>query len=242
MTARVHLWIAETLRTACGRSSTSVTTEPAAVTCQSCLKQAEIRARSPKPTPPVPAPRWHSFYSKVVGVSHINRNGSSRQAIIRRCSIGEELSLVREPTNPVDPNAIKIVRVNGEQLGYISAYIASDLASDIDKGAIVRCRISGLTGSDEEWRGVNIEISRWTGDGKPEGPPTPVTVPTSSTFSMAALTVPASAPQSSAPSADSATGTSDSDTSRRHSIGIPWGGLVILLTIIALLVWSVLNR
>ena len=58
------------------------------------------------------------FFEKVHGITHKNEDGSSRQDIIRQCWVGEELVLVPEPTNRYDPNAVKICRKNGQQLGY----------------------------------------------------------------------------------------------------------------------------
>lgn len=235
MSLRIHLLLAGPARTACGRDSASTTADVADVTCRNCLNQIEIRAQAPYWEPP--------FYSKVAGVSHPNQDGSSRQAIIGQCRIGEGLSLVREPANPADPNAIKLLRTNGEQVGYITGYVASDLARHIDKGGIVKCRISDLTGGGDKWRGANIEISRWTGHGEPEAPLNPVTTSTSSsTFSMAALTLPASAPHSPAPSTKSASMNRCSVTSRKPATEIPWAWLVILLVVIAVFVLIAVNK
>jgi hypothetical protein len=54
------------------------------------------------------------FHLRVAGVSY-------RQDVVRRCSVGERLKLVPEPTNIVDPKAVMVCRLNGEQLGYIQA-------------------------------------------------------------------------------------------------------------------------
>jgi hypothetical protein len=101
---RIHLKPADSARTACGRESAATTPDVAGVTCKHCLNQVEIRSRPGC---------WESFFSKVAGVAHNNADGSSRQQIISRCRVGEELSLVREPGNEFDPNAIKILRSNG---------------------------------------------------------------------------------------------------------------------------------
>jgi hypothetical protein len=42
-------------------------------------------------------------------------------------------NLVREPNNPVDPNAIKVF-VGSLHMGYVPADIAADLSSQIDAG------------------------------------------------------------------------------------------------------------
>ena len=80
-----------------------LTSDPAAITCKNCLNA----------TAPL-GPYVSQFFSKVAGVSYRNEDGSSRQSIIRRCHIGERLLLKPEPDNPVDPNAVRVLRQNGE--------------------------------------------------------------------------------------------------------------------------------
>jgi hypothetical protein len=107
----------------------------------------------------MPDSKPKSFHTKIAGVTYSNDDGTDRQKIIRRCKVGEALTLVREPGNPVDPNAIKILRQTGEQLGYISAGVASrGLTDDIDQGLDVRCSISNVT-HGEDCSGVNILIT-----------------------------------------------------------------------------------
>src|SRR5689334_13523623 len=61
---------------------------------------------------------WASFDTTVAGVTYENScGGPTRQSIIGRCMVGEPLRLEREPTNPVDKLAIKVLRNNGEQIG-----------------------------------------------------------------------------------------------------------------------------
>ena len=50
----------------------------------------------------------------VVGVSHRNNDGSSRQDIIRQIEVGEPLDLVREPTNMYDTNAVMVLHELGQ--------------------------------------------------------------------------------------------------------------------------------
>lgn len=70
------------------------------------------------------------FHTQVHGIMHLNADRTSRQAIIRKCRVGEELDLVPEPDNPYDSAAVKICRKNGEQLGYWQAdgRVAHDLS------------------------------------------------------------------------------------------------------------------
>jgi hypothetical protein len=131
-------------------------------------------ARAPKPRKPPPEPHWHSFHSKIAGVTHHNDDGSERQEIIPRCRIDDILRLVREPANPVDPNAIKVFRLNGEQLGYLTAFCVSNgLAADMDRGVAVQCSISAVTGGEDgRPLGINLKLTYWTG---PVAPPALIT-------------------------------------------------------------------
>jgi hypothetical protein len=115
--------------------------------------------------------RRSSFFTKIAGVTHRNKDRKSRQRLITKCRIGEELVLEREPDNPVDPKAIKVLRLTGEQLGYVPAHVAaSGLAKDLDRGERPKCRIVNLTGGDGLKRGVNIEIGDWPPpDSQPSG-------------------------------------------------------------------------
>lgn len=104
-----------------------------------------------------PTPR--SFFTTVAGVTF-----EGRQRIVARCSVGERLILVREPENPHDNGAIKVMRLNGEQLGFIPAHVSrggdsSGLAYRMDRGDEYQCRISDLTGGGSKSLGVNIEIT-----------------------------------------------------------------------------------
>lgn len=67
---------------------------------------------------------------RVVGVTKPNADGTDRQAILRTCRVGEPILLVREPGNAFDPNAIRVCRANGQQIGYIAADNAAWLAPD----------------------------------------------------------------------------------------------------------------
>jgi len=134
------------------------------IACPICGLVFDIKIKDQQYLPldgPQPPPK-RSFFTKIAGVSHRNRNRTSRQAIIKRCRVGEELLLVREPDNAFDPNAIKVLRTNGEQLGYVPASsAASGLARQLDRAEAIRCRISDLTGGNGWTRGVNIEVGDW---------------------------------------------------------------------------------
>ena len=72
-----------------------------------------------------------SFYTKVAGTSHRNSDGTLRSRIIDECSLFESLELRPEPENEFDPNAIAVRRwETGEQLGYLEARLAGEIARD----------------------------------------------------------------------------------------------------------------
>ena len=113
----------------------------------------------------VPAESSHrakSFFTKIAGVTF-----EGRQRMIPWCSEGESLRLVRDPTNPYNGGAIKVMRFNGEQLGFIPSDVSraghpSGLAYRMDRGSRYECKIKDKTGGEEKWLGVNIEITETT--------------------------------------------------------------------------------
>ena len=104
------------------------------------------------------------FFTKVAGVSF-----EGRQRIVARCTVGERLVLVRDPSDLYDKGAIKVLRSNGEQLGFIPEHVSrggdpSGLAFQMDRGDRFQCQIKDLTGGDGYKLGVNIEIT----EGEPD--------------------------------------------------------------------------
>jgi len=117
-----------------------------------------------------PRPNIRTIYTKIRGVSFQNDNGTSRQEIIRTsCHPGDALLLIGDRKNPVDPNAIKVIRIChgadrkaalGEHLGYLSKEIAADLAIVCKKGLLGFAEIlevtGDLTGQEGGYVGVDI--------------------------------------------------------------------------------------
>ncbi len=97
------------------------------------------------------AARPRTFVTTVAGVEHDNDDGTSRHKTIKRCRQGEMLSLEREPRNRFDPNAIRVLRGSGEQLGYLTARVAGGMMTEgmaeyLDKGGEYKVVIKGITG------------------------------------------------------------------------------------------------
>lgn len=97
---------------------------------------------------------WRTISTKVVGVTFDNR-----QELIARLTIDTKIKLVRDPENPYDSNAIKVVTgTTCEQIGFIKRELAAELALLMDKGYDAKASISALTGEGQEALGVNILI------------------------------------------------------------------------------------
>jgi len=101
------------------------------------------------------------FNTKIAGVTFKNKDGSSRQRLLRKSDPNELLLMKREPENPVDENAIKLVKPKGKQLGYIPSKNAETLAPQMDNGAKFFAQISQINGGDNgKSYGANIRIFR----------------------------------------------------------------------------------
>jgi restriction system protein len=104
--------------------------------------------------------------TKVSGVTFEN-DDHSRQEVIRKYVKGDcELSLIREPKNPHDHNAVAVYADNWEvdtdwdpQIGYLSTEVAAQVAPKMDEGYRVDCELHQRTGGGDENYGVNIQVT-----------------------------------------------------------------------------------
>ena len=106
--------------------------------------------------------RFESFYTKIVGVTYPNDDGTSKQKILAKCRIGENLILKHTPI-PEDDNAVKVLRKNGDQIGWLSSAVAREISALLDQGCRVDAVISDLTGGtkDKPTRGCNINVTKY---------------------------------------------------------------------------------
>ena len=106
----------------------------------------EWKQRAQKEPEPI-----HHFHLKIAGVTFGNR-----QTVVRSCRPGEQLTLDTEPDNPVDPNAIRVLKNNMQQLGYIPADFAESITRQIVQGKLMCCWVSAVTGGGRKYSGCNI--------------------------------------------------------------------------------------
>jgi hypothetical protein len=82
----------------------------------------------------------------VVGVSHANRDGSSRQNMLSMLGHGDTLWMEREPSNPHDPNALRVMSQYG-QIGYAPRQLAATLKGFPESSMHVELHSKGRTGN-----------------------------------------------------------------------------------------------
>lgn len=80
------------------------------------------------------------------------------KAVWERMKKGDRLTLVREPSNPHDANAIRI-EWEGHMLGYVPRRENADLARQMDLGARPEGRITALSKAVNGRHRISYEIS-----------------------------------------------------------------------------------
>jgi hypothetical protein len=71
--------------------------------------------------------------------------------------VGDRLTLVREPGNRHDPQAIR-VEWNGRQLGYVPRAENRAVATALDAGEKLEARVSKLRVDPNPWRRIEFEV------------------------------------------------------------------------------------
>lgn len=101
----------------------------------------------------------NSFYTKVVGVSFTNDNGTDRQKILKTCRVGQKLKLIPAPTKE-HPNSVKVCLENGKQIGHLNDRLGGEISRLISSGGKAEAVITDLTGGTrgKETRGCNIQV------------------------------------------------------------------------------------
>ena len=97
------------------------------------------------------------IHTRVVGVTF-----EGRQSVIAQLRVGERVRLCREPANLYDRHAIRVVCLNGQQIGYLSRSLAATLAERFDvHGKPVPAVVTALPGgySPNAARGVRIRFT-----------------------------------------------------------------------------------
>jgi len=104
---------------------------------------------------------YSGFYSRVAGITHENDDGSSRQDIIRTCSIGDQLFMQPSPFGKFK-NATKLFTKDGKQIGWLTERVAGEFFNLLnDNKYKFYIEITEITGgySDKPNLGCNIRFT-----------------------------------------------------------------------------------
>jgi hypothetical protein len=100
-----------------------------------------------------------SIKTKLVGVTHKNEDGTSRQELLKDMREGERIVLAYEENNPKSDHAVAAYNSIGQKLGYLNDDLAIDLAEQIKElGVAINAEVLNITGGDGRKFGCNIEI------------------------------------------------------------------------------------
>ncbi len=80
------------------------------------------------------------------------------KAVWGEMRVGDALTLVREPENPHDGNAVR-VEWRGHHIGYVPRRENAAVARLLDRGTVPEARVVGLQKSRDPWRRVLFEIT-----------------------------------------------------------------------------------
>jgi hypothetical protein len=104
----------------------------------------------------------HGFNIDLHGEAQRNADGQSRQEIIARLKEGEYVTLVPEPDNAHDSNAIRVDSGIGT-IGYVSRHDAKRIGDLIARGAVSKCYIDEIRGGEDGYNyGVILRLETTT--------------------------------------------------------------------------------
>lgn len=97
-------------------------------------------------------------HTKIAGVSFMNDDGTSRQAILKSLRPGEQLFLRHVPI-PGHPEAMQVITYQGRQVGHLSSEMAPKVLKWF-KNYAVYVYVTEITGGtrDKPTRGCNIVL------------------------------------------------------------------------------------
>lgn len=82
---------------------------------------------------------FRKFY--VSGVRHVAKCGGKNCNCMEIVSVGDEIDLVPETSNPVDRYAVALYAKNGEKIGFVPAYYSEQVAHRLNLGMSYQCEV-----------------------------------------------------------------------------------------------------
>lgn len=99
----------------------------------------------------------------LVGEGQVNPDGTKRQAILRHCQPGQAVTLLREPDNQYDRNAVQAM-IDGGAVGYLARVDAAAIAPELDQGRSYSACVHELTGGMPDYPSFGCRICiTWDG-------------------------------------------------------------------------------
>ena len=71
---------------------------------------------------------------------------------------GESVSLERDPSNPYDKNAVKVLLSDGSMLGYVAREMAEEISHELAEGWRFTVRIADVPYVDEKWGQCQLDV------------------------------------------------------------------------------------
>jgi hypothetical protein len=97
------------------------------------------------------SPAVRHFQSRVVGIPYPNADGTSRREAVLGLRRWELVRLAHRPDNPVDRNAVAVLRVpDGRQLGYLPAAAAAEVVAAARAGTRYLALVGEVTGARDD--------------------------------------------------------------------------------------------
>lgn len=113
------------------------------------ISASEPQELEPDPSSDAPAASGivRHFHAPVVGLPYPNRDGTSRREAVTRLRRWERVRLRHRPDNPVDVNAVEVLRATDErQLGFLPATLAAEVVAAAHKGTRYLAVVSEVSG------------------------------------------------------------------------------------------------
>lgn len=95
--------------------------------------------------------------TKVAGTAKQNDKNVSIQDILSTLNAESDFLLVREPDNPYDPNAVKVV-ADYQHIGYLKSSVAQEIAPLIDNGQTINIEFLEISGGEGRNYSCNIRL------------------------------------------------------------------------------------
>ncbi len=100
--------------------------------------------------------------TEVAGVRYKNDDtGIARQKIIQKVKPGDELLLQPDEQNRFDDAAIKVCRINGDQLGFLDTDLAIEIYARLREGSRVDAHVVSVV-DHGGYKGVTIELQKYS--------------------------------------------------------------------------------